>query len=232
MKPARRVAPAWTVLWRWTVRAFFLAALIIGALMTAWRYLPPVSTLMMTRWARMRTVDRSYVRLDRISPHLQAAVVMSEDAQFCRHNGVDWNQLSDVIRAAAGGMPARGASTIPMQTVKNLFLWPSRLVIRKAIEIPLALVLDFVWPKRRILEVYLNIAQWGDGVFGIEAASRLYFHKPASALSVREAALLATSLPNPFLRDPARPQREQRLLVRILERRMRGAAPWLDCLQR
>lgn len=232
MKSAPRTPTALAKARRWMVRAFLVACLILAALMTAWRFLPPVSTLMMARWAQMRSVDRSYVGLNRISPNLEAAVVMSEDGQFCRHEGVDWTALSGVIGAAAGGMPSRGASTIPMQTVKNLFLWPSRSLIRKGVEIPLALILDLVWPKRRILEAYLNIAQWGDGVFGAEAAARLYFHKHASALSAREAALLATSLPNPFLRNPSHPRRLQLLLTQRLEGRMRGSAPWLECLRR
>jgi len=92
-----------------------------------------------------------------------------------------------------------------MQTVKNLFLWPGRSALRKGLEIPMALVLGKLWPKRRVLEIYLNIAEWGDGTFGVEAAARRYFHKSASALDAREGALIATALPNPFKRDPARP---------------------------
>ena len=103
--------------------------------------------------------------------------------------------------------PSRGASTITMQTAKNLFLWPWRSAIRKAIEIPLALFIDFAWPKRRVLEVYLNIAEWGDGLFGAEAAAQHYFQKSAKRLSLQEAALLASALPNPHLRDPAHPSR-------------------------
>ena len=215
----------------WGGRALALAIVMIAALMAVWRFAPPVSTLMLARWATLRSVDRRYEPLSKISPYLQAAVVTSEDARFCLHHGVDWRALSGVIGEAAGGLPSRGASTIPMQTVKNLFLWPSRSPVRKALEIPLALVLDFVWPKRRILETYLNIAQWGDGVFGAEAASQAYFHKPASALTSREADLLATSLPNPILRDPDRPRRLQRLLAHRLSARASREAPWLGCLR-
>ena len=200
--------------------------------MALWRVVPPVSTLMLVRWATLHRVDRDYTPIDRISPFLQAAVVTSEDARFCLHHGVDWGALSGVIGEAAGGLPSRGASTIPMQTVKNLFLWPSRSPVRKALEIPLALVLDFVWPKRRILDVYLNIAQWGDGVFGAESAARFYFHKHASALTRREADLLATSLPNPLLRNASDPKRLQRLLAQRLSSRALREGPWLGCLRK
>jgi len=118
-----------------------------------------------------------------------------------------------------------------MQTAKNLFLWPSRSVIRKGFEIPLALIIDLAWPKRRVIEIYLNIAEWGDGIFGAEAAARLYFKKTAHDLNPQEAALLATALPNPFKRNPAQPQRGQAALARHLMARVeRGGAP-LDCLE-
>ena len=120
--------------------------------------------------------------------------------------------------------PSRGASTIPMQVAKNLFLWPSRSYIRKGLEIPLALFLDVVWSKRRMMEIYLNIAEWGEGVFGAEAAARTRFGKPARDLTRREAALLATSLPNPRLRNPTRPSPRQRTLAATIMARMDGAA--------
>jgi monofunctional biosynthetic peptidoglycan transglycosylase len=158
---------------------------------------------------------------------------MSEDGQFCRHSGVDWGALNEVLEDADEDGPARGASTIAMQTTKNLFLWPSRSVLRKGMEIPLALALDFFWSKRRILEVYLNIAEWGpNGEFGAEAAARAAFGKSAGALTLRESALLATSLPNPLIRLPGRPRAGQ---VRLAERvavRVGQSGPWLDCLRK
>ena len=143
---------------------------------------------MLARWLLDDPVERQYVSLDRISPSLCTAVLVSEDARFCQHDGVDWDALREVMDKAKPGGPSRGASTIPMQTAKNLFLWPSRSYVRKIIEIPLALLLDLAWSKRRILEVYLNIAEWGDGIFGAEAAARHYFHKSADRLDAREAA--------------------------------------------
>ena len=190
---------------------------------------PPVSTLMLARWLTGRPVTRQWVPLGAISPNLVAAVVMSEDGQFCAHHGVDWDSLRSVVDNPDG--PARGASTLTMQLAKNLFLWPGRSYLRKGLEIPTALLLDRLWSKREILEAYLNVAEWGDGVYGAEAAARTHFRKPARELGRREAALLATSLPNPRLRDPARPNRLQRTLTAIVMGRMAGADQWLGCLR-
>ena len=126
-----------------------------------------------------QTLERVYVPLNQISPNLRLAVIASEDAPFCHHHGVDWGALREVIDDADEDGPSRGASTIAMQTAKNLFLWPWRSAIRKGVEIPLALMIDFVWGKRRVLEVYFNIAEWGEGVFGAEAAAQHYFQKSA-----------------------------------------------------
>ena len=204
--------------------------LLLAALVLAYRVVPPVSTLMIARWIAGRDVVRTFVPLDRIAPPLVASVVMSEDARFCRHAGVDWGALREVIDDADEDGPSRGASTIPMQTAKNLFLWPSRSVLRKGLEIPLALLIDVAWPKRRILEIYLNIAEWGDGIFGIEAAAQHYFHKSAAALDANEAAVLATALPNPIRRDAAHPKRGHLMLAGRVRARAREAGPWLDCL--
>jgi monofunctional biosynthetic peptidoglycan transglycosylase len=205
--------------------------LALAGLIVLWRFVPPVSTLMAARWVTFRGVDRSYVPLARISPRLIAAVVASEDALFCRHHGVDWSALNEVLTEADEDGPSRGASTITMQTAKNLFLWPGRSAIRKGLEIPLAMVIDRAFGKRRVLEVYLNIAEWGDGLFGAEAASRRYFRKSATDLTQREASLLATSLPNPILRDPSRPKRRHAVLAAINGGRVVGAASYLDCVR-
>ena len=204
---------------------------LLAGLVVLWRFLPPVSTLMLARWATLRGVERSYVPLARISPRLVAAVVTSEDAQFCRHHGVDWGALNEVIIEADEDGPSRGASTITMQTAKNLFLWPQRSTIRKGLEIPVALALDRAWGKKRVLEVYLNIAEWGDGLFGAEAAARRYFHKSAADLSQRESSLLATVLPNPILRDPSRPKRRHAVLAAINAGRVAGAEGYLECVR-
>lgn len=192
---------------------------------------PPVSTLMLGRWLTFQPVQRDYVNLDEISPHLPLAVMTSEDSRFCEHGGVDWDALRQVVEAADEDGPARGASTIPMQTAKNLFLWPSRSYIRKGLELPVALYLDLIWSKRRMMDVYLNIAEWGEGVFGAEAAARKYFRKSARDLTRREAALLATALPNPLVRNPAQPRRGHNALAGRIMARMGTAAPYSNCLR-
>jgi monofunctional biosynthetic peptidoglycan transglycosylase len=204
---------------------------LLAGLIVLWRTMPPVSTLMIARWLTFRGVERTYVPLARISPRLIAAVVISEDALFCRHGGVDWSALNEVITEADEDGPSRGASTITMQTAKNLFLWPGRSAIRKGLEIPLAMLIDRAWGKRRVLEVYLSIAEWGNGLFGAEAAARRYFHKSASDLSQREASLLATALPNPASRDPSRPKRRHAVLAAINAGRVVGAESYLDCMR-
>lgn len=190
----------------------------------------PRSTLMLARDVTGQPVDRRWVSLDRVSPTLVSAVIMSEDGQFCRHRGVDWHSLRDVLHHSQGE-PSRGASTITMQVAKNLFLWPGRSYVRKAIEIPLAMLLNVIWSKQRVLEVYLNIAELGDGVFGVEAAAQAAFGRPASALTTRQATLLATSLPNPFVRRPNKPNRVHRILADRIARLLPLADGHTFCLR-
>ncbi|MGZ9087030.1 MAG: transglycosylase domain-containing protein, partial [Rhodoplanes sp.] len=151
---------------------------------------------------------------------LPAAVIAAEDARFCRHPGLDLAEIRDAIEDAETLGDVRGASTLSQQTAKNLFLWPGRSFLRKLLEAPLALWLDLVLGKRRLLEIYLNIAEWGpNGEFGVEAAARRAFGKSARNLSPREAAMLAAALPAPTRRDPGRPGPALRRLAGIYERR-------------
>ena len=216
---------------RWLFRAALALALILAALIVLWAFEAPVSTLMAARYVTGRPVQRIWTPLARLSPALAASVIASEDGQFCRHRGVDWGALREVLSDMDEGGPARGASTIPMQTAKNLFLWPGRSALRKGLEIPFAMALDLIWGKKRVIEVYLNIAEWGDGIFGAEAASRHYFHKSAASLSPREAALLVSALPNPFRRDPTRPGGMQNRIVSVIMRRAAREGNWRDCLK-
>jgi monofunctional biosynthetic peptidoglycan transglycosylase len=193
---------------------------------------PPVSTLMLARKIEGKSYERIVVRLEDVAPAAVAAVAASEDATFCQNDGVDWGALHEVLRGAGKGGPRRGASTITMQTAKNLFLWPGRSAVRKGVEIGMALVLGKVWSKRRTMEIYLNIAEWGDGLYGVEAAAQHYFHKRASQLDLREGALLATALPNPIKRDPAHPRLFHRRLAAHVAARALGSAEWLNCLAR
>lgn len=187
----------------WAVLAWIAAVLL---LILAYAHVPPVSTPMALRWVTGERVVRIWRPLDEISPHLVRAVVVSEDARLCSHRGVDWREVREAIAGAEELRDARGASTIAMQTARNLFLWQGRQFVRKALEVPIAYAISFAWPQRRLVEVYLNIAQWGpDGEFGAEAAARRAFGKGAAALTPREAALLAATLPNPVRRNAARP---------------------------
>jgi monofunctional glycosyltransferase len=213
----------------WAALALFTLFIFLVCLYTAVR---PVSTLMLARMVEGKGYQRIYAPLKTIAPVALASVVASEDASFCDNGGVDWGSLREVLSGAGEHGPSRGASTITMQTAKNLFLWPGRSTLRKGIEIGMALVMGEVWSKARTLEIYLNIAEWGEGIYGIEAAAQRYFHKSASQLSPREAALLATALPNPILRDPSRPTSLQRRLVGSLEAKARESADLLHCLPR
>lgn len=216
------------------VIAFVALALfcIFAGLIALYSVASPVSTLMLGRMIEGKSYERIYVRLSDIAPPAVAAIVASEDASFCQNDGVDWGSLYEVIKRAGEHGPGRGASTITMQTAKNLFLWPGRSSIRKGIEIGIALVLGKVWSKAHTMEVYLNVAEWGDGLFGIESAARRYFHKKASQLDAREAALLATSLPNPIKRDAAHPSPLQRRLAAGVISRARDNSERLNCLPR
>src|SRR5690242_21808712 len=161
---------------------------------------------MLWRTVTGKPVERRWIDLSAMSLYLPRSVVGAEDAKFCSHHGVDWDALREVVDDAEDGEVTRGGSTITQQVAKNLFLWPGRSVVRKALELPLALWIDAVLPKRRILELYLNIAELGpSGQFGAETGSAFAFGHSAANLSAREAALLASILPNPHIRSARTP---------------------------
>jgi monofunctional glycosyltransferase len=203
-----------------------LAALLLPYLLAPlYRLGHPASTLMAWRWLSRAPVSRQWIDFGAISPFLPRSVVASEDAKFCSHHGIDWDALRDVIDDAEDGEVTRGGSTITQQVAKNLFLWPGRNVVRKALEFPLALWIDLVLPKQRILEIYLNIAEWGPtGQFGAQAGSAYAFGRPASGLSPREAALLAAILPNPVRRSARAPGPGVRRLAGIYMARAQASA--------
>jgi monofunctional biosynthetic peptidoglycan transglycosylase len=206
----------------------FLLPYLIAPL---YRVADPVSVPMIGRWLTRARVERTWVPLAQISPSVPLAAIAAEDGKFCTHHGIDLGELRDAVADANAGEAARGASTITQQTVKNLFLWQGRSVIRKVLELPLALWFDLVVPKRRQMEIYLNIAEWGpNGEFGIEAGAQRAFGRPASALNALQAALLASMLPNPRERDARAPGPGLRRIASIHLRRM-GSARELDgCL--
>jgi len=197
-----------------------------------YRVVDPVSTLMLWRRATGARVERTWVPLAAIAPALPRTVIASEDGRFCLHHGIDLGELRAAIEDADDLSDMRGGSTVAQQTAKNLFLWQGRSVVRKALEFPLALWLDLVLGKRRLMEIYLNIAEWGpNGEFGAEAAARHAFGKPARDLNARESALLAAILPNPRLRSAGRPGPGVQRLAGIYEARAARSAAG-DCLRR
>ena len=194
---------------------------------------PPVSNLMLSRLISGNGIHKQWMSLEQISPNLARAVVSSEDARFCGHNGVDWVEFQDAFGATFedGEAPSRGASTISMQTAKNMFLWDGRgSGIRKIFEIPTAYWMDFIWTKHRMLEIYLNIVEWAPGVYGAEAASQYHFKKSASQLTKREAALLAAVLPNPIKRNAGKPSRGVKIVANSIQGRMSDIDAYLTCI--
>jgi monofunctional glycosyltransferase len=203
--------------------AIVVVALILVpyAIAPLYRVIDPVSTPMLWRWATGARVERTIVPLGRIASALSLIVIVAEDGSFCHNRGIDLGAIREALLQSDDDIgESRGASTITQQTAKNLFLWPGHSVVRKVFEIPLALWINLVLPKRRILEIYLNIAEWGpDGQFGVEAGARFAFGKPARDLTSREAAELASILPNPARRSARAPSALVRRLAGLYERR-------------
>ncbi len=203
--------------------ALALVLLLPYVLVPLYRVINPISTLMLWRWATGARVERSFVPIERMTPALPVTVIASEDGRFCTHSGIDWREIRERLEDVDEISAARGVSTISQQTAKNLFLWPGRSFLRKGLEVPLALWIDLVLPKWRVLEIYLNVAEWGpNGQFGAETGSRYAFNKSARSLTPREAALLAAVLPNPRRRSAKQPGPAVRRLAAIYE--ARGAA--------
>ena len=158
---------------------------------------PPATLTMVQRKISGAEIHNPWTPLEEISPHLITAVIAAEDTRFCLHHGLDFEAIEDAMEEAENGARLRGASTISQQTAKNAFLWNGGGWVRKGAEAWMTMLIETFWPKRRVMEVYLNIAEWGDGYFGAEAAAQARFKKRARDLTKREAALLATVLPNP-----------------------------------
>jgi monofunctional biosynthetic peptidoglycan transglycosylase len=186
-----------------------------------YRVINPVSMPMLWRWATGAPVERSFVPISQISPALPIAVIGAEDGSFCANRGIDLGAIREAIEQSDDDVAAsRGASTITQQVAKNLFLWNGRSFVRKALELPLALWLNLVLPKRRVLEIYLNVAEWGpNGAFGAEAGARFAFGHSARTLNPREAAEMAAILPNPIERSAHTPGALVRRLAGIYARR-------------
>ncbi len=224
--------------WRRRIRRL-LSIVLVGVLLLvvasagavlAWRWMDPGTTSFILQrkvseliaGGAARDVRQQWVDWAAISPHMGIAVIASEDQRFAEHWGFDLDSIQDAIEERRSGGRSRGASTISQQVAKNLFLWPGRSWVRKGLEAYLTVLIEMFWPKQRILEVYLNIAQFGDRTFGVGAASRRFFGKRPSALNAREAALLAAVLPNPVRMRVDDPSPYVRKRARWIQRQMRS----------
>ena len=219
--------PFWLV---WLKRV--AAAIVLWPLLSTVVYalLPvPITNVMIFRLISGQGLHKSWTSMDNISPLLSRAIIASEDQRFCSHHGVDWTEFQDAVDNGLKA-PSRGASTIPMQVAKNLYLWEGHSIIRKGLEMPLEIYMDTVLRKRRMMEIYLNIAEWAPGVYGAEAAAQHHFGKSAAHLSAREAALLAASLPNPLKRNAGHPSVALRLIAAHIQNKMEAMGPYLACL--
>ncbi|WP_299413721.1 monofunctional biosynthetic peptidoglycan transglycosylase [uncultured Sulfitobacter sp.] len=204
-KPAKTAPPAMTLrrrvrrfVWRSIAYSFLFvaAAVLLGRVIN-----PPTTAYMMGEQRRLGGIDHEWVPMGEIAPVMARAVVAAEDANFCQHWGFD---VAAIKLAIAQGSN-RGASTLSQQTVKNVYLWHGRTWVRKALEAGITPMVEAIWPKRRILEVYLNVAEFDEGVFGVEAAARHYFNVGPEALTARQASALAAVLPSPKTRSASRP---------------------------
>ena len=226
----RKLKGIWS-LWRKLGLAMAVLVAIPLVLTPLYLVVQPVSVPMVSRLLTGRPMQREWRDISDISDRLKAAVILSEDGQFCRHWGIDVGALRDEVERFMAGEDARGASTITMQVARNLFLWNSQSVLRKALEVPLALYIDMVLPKRRIMEIYLNIAEWGpEGQFGIAAGAERAFGIAPQNLDWRTATLLVTALPNPLLRQPGRPSAGMVRIAGIIERRTREYGARANCV--
>lgn len=220
--------------WRWALPVRLAVGLALAlvliplALTPLYIVIRPYSTLMVYQRVAVGPVERRWVQFDEIARSMVASVIMTEDGKYCAHRGVDWDELDKALTDLESR--PRGASTIAMQTVKNLFLWPSRSYVRKTLEIPLALYADAILGKRRLLEIYLNIAEFGPGLFGVEAAAQHYFGRSAAQLNPQQSALLTAVLPNPAARDPAKPDPGLNLRARAIEQQANIAGAYIVCL--
>lgn len=193
---------------------------------------PPGTLLMVLRLFEGEGIKKEWVPLERISRHVPVAVIALEDNLFCEHDGFDWAAIFDAAADRVRGEDTlRGGSTISQQTAKNVFLWPDRTFVRKGLEVPFTWMMEKTWDKRRIMEVYLNVAEWGPGVYGVEAAAQHYFGKPARRLTRRQAALLAAILPNPRRWSARYPTNYISRRASTAIYRMRRLGEYYDCLR-
>ncbi|MEM1162302.1 MAG: monofunctional biosynthetic peptidoglycan transglycosylase [Pseudomonadota bacterium] len=208
----------WRVL-RWPVKILLWSFVIVCLWVFAYRFVnPPGGIYMASETWRLGGIERDWQDLEEISPRLARSVIAAEDARFCDHYGFDIDAIRGAIEANRAGKRVYGASTISQQVAKNVFLWHKRSWVRKGLEAGFTVLIELLWPKRRIVEVYLNTSEFAEGVFGAEAAAQAAFGRPAIALTPTQAARLAAVLPNPKGRSASRPSSSvRRRAARILD---------------
>lgn len=208
---------------RWLGSILWKLALLLALVLLLFRFVPPPTTAFMVQ--SPYPVTQTWIDIDRLPAYVPLALVSSEDQRFPDHFGVDFKAIGNALKDYGDGDGLRGASTITQQTAKNLFLWPGRSLIRKGLEAGLALSLEAIWDKQRILEVYLNIAEFGQGIYGVEAASQYYYKRSARDLTPNQAARLAVLLPNPRQRNPNHLSHHLAQRVSWIEQQMRQLGP-------
>ena len=234
-KPAKGRLTGWIKRQRKRSRriALWLAAVLIGlplGLTLLYSIVPPpVTPLMLTRLVQGEGLEKQWAPLEEISPNLRFSVIAGEDNLFCTHSGFDFSSLREAWAERQAGGRSRGASTLSQQLAKNLFLWPGGGFVRKGVEAYLTLYLETLLSKQRILELYLNVAEWGPGIYGAQAGAQAHFGKQASQLSAREAALMAAVLPNPRRWSAGRPGDYISRRASTLQTRVQQLGPLLDC---
>lgn len=222
-------------IFRWTGRILGYGTLAFAVSVILLKWIPPIATpLQVWRLAEAPftghrfAIDKDWVSYDEVSPHVYRAIIGLEDGRFLKHHGVDWKAVDHAKKVNPGrikrGKPPLGASTITMQCARNVYLLPMRFVVRKALEAGIAYTIDVVWGKKRVLEMYVNVIEWGDGVYGVQAAAQHYFGKDAAKLSKREAALLAAVIQNPRRFHANRPSPYTQRRANSIMARMGGVA--------
>lgn len=234
-KSVAHVRSLWR-LWPWALGIAILWPLVLAV---AYIWLPVPATPLML-WRAVHGVGegpiagfgwhRTWVPLKKLPSIIPQAVIASEDNRFCLHGGVDWLAVQSAYEEWQAGEGLRGASTVSMQVARNVFLWPNQDYVRKALEVPTTYLIEKLWGKHRIMEVYLNIAEWGPGVYGIEAAARYHFKKKAKNLTRTEVFRLISILPSPLKWNPKTPSRWAQARVNSLGRRVYQLGPVLNCV--
>ena len=217
------------LLFRWLLVLFIVLPLLLTLL---YRFLPvPVTPLMLMRLFEGENLSKQWQPANRIANSLKMSVIASEDNKFCQHSGFDWDAFADVANEFKNEGKLRGGSTISMQTAKNLYLWPGRSWVRKGLEAAYTPMLELMLPKERIMTLYLNIAEFGPGIYGAEAAAKAYFNTTAAKLSPHQSALLAAVLPNPREYNAGRPSAYIQGRAATIRVRVQQLGPLLKCVR-